>query len=230
MADGTLLRRGIAAGTIGGLALAVGGLGVATAANGGSLTLGHSNSATATTTLKDRKGTPLSLVGKATVPPLKVNSSKQVAHLNASLLGGKSARALSTRGSGSETSPAVNNGVRLSTMIHFATRIASTARLSAGTYYVSASAWTRDGGSSGVICFIGSDSDYDHAYGLSETPGAVYQSEALTAVVTLKTPTKIGEYCTGAGDAGSLAYDAGIFAIKVAHSVPGVAATPIPLS
>jgi hypothetical protein len=73
-----VLGRGTTAVAIGVLSVAVGGLGVAAAANGGSLTLGHSNSATKTTTLKDSKGTPLSLSGKKTSPPLKVNSSVKV--------------------------------------------------------------------------------------------------------------------------------------------------------
>jgi hypothetical protein len=85
----------VVAGAIGVLCLAVGSLGVATAANGGSLILGHRNTATKTTTLTDKHGTPLSLVGKKSKPPLKVNSSKRVKHLNASLLGGESASTLS---------------------------------------------------------------------------------------------------------------------------------------
>ena len=107
---GQLAGRSVVAGGIGVLCLVVGGLGVATAANGGSLVLGHHNSATSTTTLKDGKGTPLSLVGKKSKPPLKVNSSKQVAHLNASLLGGQSASALRTTGSGAITPTNVAEG------------------------------------------------------------------------------------------------------------------------
>jgi hypothetical protein len=90
-----LAGRSVVAGVIGTLCLAVGGLGVATAANGGSLVLGHHNTATSTTTLKNDRGTPLALVGKKSKPPLKVNSSKQVKHLNASLLDGESASTLS---------------------------------------------------------------------------------------------------------------------------------------
>jgi hypothetical protein len=74
---------------IGVMTVAVSGLGIADAANGGSLRLGHSNAATKTTTLKDSKGTPLSLVGKASKPPLKVNSKKLVSKLNAQFVGGK---------------------------------------------------------------------------------------------------------------------------------------------
>jgi hypothetical protein len=90
-----LAGRSVVAGAIGMLCLAVGGLGIATAANGGSLVLGQHNTATSTTKLADSNGSPLSLVGKKSKPPLKVNSSKQVKHLNASLLGGESASRLS---------------------------------------------------------------------------------------------------------------------------------------
>jgi hypothetical protein len=98
-----VLGRGTTAVAIGVLSVAVGGLGVAAAANGGSLTLGHSNSATKTTTLKDSKGTPLSLSGKKTSPPLKVNSSVKVKHLNADEVDGLSAGKLATSGSGVQT-------------------------------------------------------------------------------------------------------------------------------
>jgi hypothetical protein len=53
---------GAAVGAIGLLSLTIAGAGIAAAANGGSLILGHSNTATATTTLRDSHGTPLSLV------------------------------------------------------------------------------------------------------------------------------------------------------------------------
>jgi hypothetical protein len=56
--------------------------GVAYAATGGTFLLGRSNSATATTTLSDSKGTPLSLSAKAGFAPLKVNSATKVVNLN----------------------------------------------------------------------------------------------------------------------------------------------------
>ena len=91
--------RSAAAGAIGMLCVVVGGIGIATATNGGSLVLGQSNSATHTTTLKDTKGSPLSLVTKKSKPPLTVNSKALVKNLNAGELGGLSATQLST-GSG----------------------------------------------------------------------------------------------------------------------------------
>lgn len=69
---------------------------VAYAANGKSLLLGRSNSATKTTTIKNSHGTPLYLKGRTSRPPLKVNSSKVVARLNADRLDGKNAADLAT--------------------------------------------------------------------------------------------------------------------------------------
>lgn len=68
---------------------------VSYAATGKPLLLGRANQATATTTLK-APGTPLSLKGAAGKPPLKVNSSAKVGKLNADLLDGLDAAALTT--------------------------------------------------------------------------------------------------------------------------------------
>src|SRR4051812_20200530 len=74
--------------------------GTAVAANGGSLVLGRSNSATSTTTLSDSKDTPLALSGPKSEPPLKVNSSKKVAKLNADLVDGLDSAKLQARVTG----------------------------------------------------------------------------------------------------------------------------------
>jgi hypothetical protein len=70
-------------------ALVVALSGTAYAAGGKSLILGHKNTATATTSLKDAKGTPLALRAPAGKPPLSVSNSKQIARLNATYLQGK---------------------------------------------------------------------------------------------------------------------------------------------
>jgi hypothetical protein len=71
----------------------VGGADLASyAATGQPLVLGHSNSAGTTTSLKNLgRGPALSLNSSKHSPPLVVNSSKLVKHLNADRLGGKSA-------------------------------------------------------------------------------------------------------------------------------------------
>lgn len=92
-------RRGwtISAAAIGVGGLAVWGVGTAEAATGGHFLLGKTNHETRMATLSNSKGTPLSLKAKSGSPPLKVNSSKLVPRLNASLLGGVSAAKLQRR-------------------------------------------------------------------------------------------------------------------------------------
>lgn len=62
--------------------------GAAYAANGGSFLLGRANAETATATLTNSAGTPLSLVAKSGYAPLKVNTAVKVASLNADWLDG----------------------------------------------------------------------------------------------------------------------------------------------
>ena len=70
--------------------LVTGGTGTAYAANGGTLRLGGSNSATATTTLTNTNGTALKVVSKAGKPPISVGSnSTKVPYFNADKLDGK---------------------------------------------------------------------------------------------------------------------------------------------
>jgi hypothetical protein len=68
------------------------------AANGGSLVLGHKNTATKTTTLKNSKGTALSLKSKAGTAPFKISNSTKIANLNADLVDGLDSSALQTKG------------------------------------------------------------------------------------------------------------------------------------
>jgi hypothetical protein len=211
-----LFSRGIAVGGIGALALTAGGLGIATAANGGSLVLGHHNTATKTTTLTDKHGTPLALVGKKTKPPLKVNSSKQVAHFNASLLGGLSAAQLNSGSAGQipvATDLTIPNGSE--------TLVSQTSVLSKGTYYMNAS--TLLVGSDGGFCYIGTSDDSSTAVqwgGLepASTGTADYSQASETAVVKVTTPIRYGQYCESNGGTTDFAYNAGIFAIRIAHA------------
>jgi hypothetical protein len=79
-------------------AVLVGGVNLAAyAANGHPLLLGHRNHETKTATVSNSgKGAALSLKTRRSSPPLKVNSSKRVKHLNADALDGASAAALRT--------------------------------------------------------------------------------------------------------------------------------------
>jgi hypothetical protein len=218
------MRRGATAGAIGVLVVMVGGIGVAAAANGGSLTLGHSNTSSKTTTLTDTKGVPLSLVGPTDKQPLKVNSRKQVTHLNASLLGGKSAAELGTHGSGAQTPTDSIRAHALSTSPSTATEVATTATLAAGTYFVTASAETYEtSGTLGTFCFVGPDSDYSDALqisGSSTEQGYATLSETLTVTLTSSQP--LGEYCY-TNDSSAQYYDGGIIAIAAVSTTSGSA-------
>jgi hypothetical protein len=79
--------------TVAAAAVLVGGADLAAyAATGNALILGHSNSAGTTTSLKNTgRGPALSLNNIKSAPPLVVNSSKMVKHLNANMVGGKTA-------------------------------------------------------------------------------------------------------------------------------------------
>jgi len=70
------------------MTLVVVGTGIADASTGSTLVLGRKNTATTTTTVADNKGTPLALTAKNGAPPLEVNSSAKVRHLNADELDG----------------------------------------------------------------------------------------------------------------------------------------------
>jgi hypothetical protein len=85
--------------TLAAAAVLVGGANVATyAASGHALILGHSNSAVGTTSLKNLgRGPALSLNSAKSSPPLVVNSSKLVKHLNAATVGGQSAAKLNPK-------------------------------------------------------------------------------------------------------------------------------------
>jgi hypothetical protein len=219
-----LAGRSVVAGGIGVLCLAVGGLGVATAANGGSLTLGHHNTATTTTTLEDGSGTPLSLVGKKSKPPLKVNSSKRVKHLNASLLGGLSAAEVSA-GSVAVTRTDEITGATLSADADNATLVARTAKLAKGTYYVSATALLDgpSGTGGGGFCYVSDSANNTDAalqFGGGEFAGFLQATE--TVAVKLARSHTISEFCYG-NDTGATVYNAGILAVRIAHSKVGSA-------
>jgi hypothetical protein len=214
------MGHGAAAGAIAAISLTVGSLGIAAAANGGSLVLGHHNTATTTTTLADSKGTPLTLIGKKSKPPLSVNSSQLVKHLNASLLDGQSASGLVAQGSTGQTA-AAGPGVTLSDVATDGTVVAMTATLRPGTYYVSATAIVGlKSPSSSVDCFVGTSANEDKADAIA--PDSVAGVIALSETVSIKItkPEAIGEYCL-ASPAGATGGIGGIYAIKVAHSTTG---------
>jgi hypothetical protein len=82
--------------TVAAAAVLVTGAGLTSyAATGNAFILGHSNSAGGTTSLKNTgRGPALSLNSIKSAPPIKVNSSKMVKHLNANMVGGMTASSL----------------------------------------------------------------------------------------------------------------------------------------
>jgi hypothetical protein len=75
----------------GALVMLVLGSGTAVAATGGKFILGRSNTASATTTLTNSKGTALSLKAPSSKPALSVSNDQQVPNLNSSEVGGLAA-------------------------------------------------------------------------------------------------------------------------------------------
>jgi hypothetical protein len=124
--------------TLAAAAVLVGGADLASyAATGHPLILGHANSAVGTTSLKNvGRGPALSLNSIKSSPPLVVNSSKVVKHLNAAQLQGRSA---------SKLDPPVwrytlgRTGHRLSAAEHL-----FTARVPKGTYQMAVSGLAMD--------------------------------------------------------------------------------------
>jgi len=220
------ISRYVATAVIGTLALVVGGVGVATAANGGSLVLGHNNKATRTTTLTDKHGTPLALVGKASKPPLAVNSSKQVAHLNASLLGGRPASQLGPHAYVGHFNAPSSDGVAVSLDFDHPTQLAATSVLPAGTYLVSATENIL-GHSNAVYCAINSHQGLTDGIANGASPANLYGTPTESTVVTLSGPATLGAYCaTDGGAVAAASYGASIWALRLLTITHGTAASP----
>jgi hypothetical protein len=225
MTERQLVRRGVAAGAIGALTLAVGGVGVATAANGGSLILGQSNTATATTAIIDHHGTPLRLKGAKSKPPLKVNSRKEVKRLNANLLGGKTATQLASSGSGVTNT----TGTDVSTDNTNATLLAKTAALTPGTYELSSSVEMDSDGTDGSRCGITPHAvrdGIDDSLAFGAAPGDGIANLVVDVTIKVSHPEPFGLVCY-TYDPDAFAYSATLQAVKVASfkagSVPTVA-------
>jgi hypothetical protein len=227
-----LVGRGVALGAIGMLSVVIGGIGVATAANGGSLVLGHSNTATSTTTLSNSKGTPLSLKARHGKAPLKVNSSTKVRHLNADKLDGSSAAGLATSGSGVSTNyPDGNRGIVPEKL----TRITRTHALAKGTYFVSSSvSVTMTNATDTLSCVLttAAPTNRDGDEAAFTTGQAVIVSQ--TQVIAVKAGQKITQSCiveseTALTDNAEVS-QAGLTAIRIAHTKKGTTLKSIPVA
>jgi hypothetical protein len=155
---------------------------------------------------------------------LKVNSSKEVQHLNAALVGGKSAGSLET--SGSDGHLYDFNGVDLpvdSALPFTGLSIVETATLPKGTYFVDAYAWLDAvGASSGhaTHCYIGLSNSAGAALADATIDASGYTPIGTNWPVTLSTAGQIGEYCFTQATSATV-YQASITATRIAHVTVG---------
>jgi hypothetical protein len=225
-----LVGRGIALGAVGMLSVVIGGIGVATAANGGSLVLGHSNTATTTTTLSNSKGTPLALKARHGKPPLRVNSSTKVRHLNADKLDGSSAAELATSGAGVSTHYPDGNRGFVTTKL---TRVTRTRALAKGTYYVTASVSASMEPTDFLSCLLtaAAPTQRDEDDAAFATGPAVSIPE--TQVIAVKAGQKITQFCqlesSTTTDTAEVS-QAGLTAIRIAHAKTGTALKSVPVA
>lgn len=193
-------------------AVVLGGAGVASASNGGNFILGQTNQETSTSYLNNSTGTPLKLNAPANAAPLKVSNSNLVSGLNAQLVNGMSASQLATGGDGF-TGPATDTPIDINQE-----EVASTGSLAAGTYYVTGTALLQvASGDSDGFCYItkGSSGNPVNWGGAGQT-GFVQASE--TAAIKVNAGDTLQEWCESGGTGGSVAWDAGITAVRVLSS------------
>lgn len=217
---GSAGRRSLAVAGLGLGALAVASMGVAAAADGGSLLLGRSNHATATTTLSDSKGTPLSLRAKSGKPPLRVNSSKKVAHLNADLLDGVNASGLGPSGSGVSTKFKDGNRGLVGTAL---VPVVSTGALKAGTYYINVATTIYIPPGQQAVCFVATGPKAQYQGGETSTSAQGQFVFADVDVLTVKAGEHVRQYCqtTETGASNAEVVHGGITAIRMAQSTAG---------
>jgi hypothetical protein len=217
---------------------------VATAANGDSVLLGHKNTATKTTTIKDRHGTPLSLIGKKTKPPLTVNSSKMVKNLNAAKVGGFSAAQLRGHASSAELGVKPQDAFESGTTgilvpklegtsdapVFHTVKVISTSTLPAGNYVVTASGFGSNSG-----CWIDSVLDLSRTedlFGLGALGSNAPAAGSSVRSFGLTKPAAISLYCYGVSfDDDGFIPVANIAAVPVgpiAHGTHAATTTPAP--
>lgn len=189
-----------------------GGTSAADAANGGNFLLGRSNAETATATLANSKGTPLSLSAPSGKAPLSVNQQAMVKNLNAEFTGGFTAAELETTG-GVQITP-VNTITGLS---HDGVVVADTGPLPDGLYYISATAsLVIQQADSGGWCAVVKASDPGTILNFGSDDHTGHFVTAETAAALISGGDSLQEVChiVGTGS-NSYAADAGIFAIRI---------------
>ena len=168
----------------------------------------------------------MSLFAKKGKPPLKVNSSGIVKHLNAGLLGGLSANQLRTTASAAAgelvvdgntplrtlvlpIAPTGPDGVKLDPVL-----IARTATLKAGSYVVSASAIGEN-----ALCYVDTapDTSKPHEFGATGESGGA----SMDSAVRLTRSARLRLYCSNPSSDPGGVISAGITAIRVASVARG---------
>jgi hypothetical protein len=202
------------------LTLVLGGAGAADAANGGSFLLGKANKETAAASLSNSRGTALKLSAPKGRAPLAVNRQALVKNLNAQYTGGLTAGQLQATGGEGFTQPATNTPIDVTGEI-----VTGTGHLPAGVYYVTATALLNvASGDEGGFCAIvkGSNPGSILAYGGQDGDGYLQAAETVALAITAGDTIK--EKCGTKGTNGSVAYNAGITAIRILSSRNGAPA------
>jgi hypothetical protein len=217
-----IARRGTVAAAFGVVGLVAGGLGVAAASSGGVFILGEHNAATSVTTLSNSKGSALALKSKHGTAPLTVNSSKEVKHLNAAMVGGSTASSLKSTGSGAATKFPLGT---VGTVNTEPTALAATAKLKKGTYYVTATATLDVPPDLSGLCTVltTAPGSADTQSFLSASSQSGLDSLSATQPMKVSAGQKITEYCWIAGTSATsgLVDAAGITASRIAASTTG---------
>jgi len=199
------------------VSLLIGGAGFADAATSGTFILGKANTETSTASLSDAKGTPLALSAPAGKAPLAVNRTVMVHNLNAQYLGGLTATGLAATGGEGFTAP---NSPPIPISSAGRTVVASTGKLPAGTYYVTATAFLSIADGDGpVSCWIAKATAPSVSYsagGFGQQGGEFTAAE--TAAVKVTAGDALEELCSKYGTNDGLAINAGIVAIRVLSS------------
>ena len=138
------------------LALVLGGAGGAAAASAAPFLLGRANRESATASLTDTRGTPLSLSAPARKAPLKVNRRTLIKNLNAQYVSGFAAGRLVVLGGDMYTPPGTDTPINSTGKL-----LVTTGPLPAGIYYVTATAELNlDPNDVNGQCWIGTGSSH----------------------------------------------------------------------
>ena len=128
-------------------------------ATGGTFILGKANSESGTASLNSSRGTPLALNAPANTAPLAVSRQTMVKNLNAQFVGGLSAASLKPAGGDGYKLP--DSDISLPALA--TAEVASTGKLTAGIYYVTATTEAKlAAGDSGMLCVITIGNDTNH--------------------------------------------------------------------